>query len=576
MSAGFVFYRGALRDRDFRLLTLAQTQSAIGDWAYNVALVVFVYTATGSAGWVAASTLARMLPRLLVSPYAGVVAERFERVRLMVVLDLLRVVSMAALAIVCAVSAPVWLAIALASLSSVIGCAYAPATAAMTPQLLGEEELAAGNALGELINNLAIIAGPAVGALVLAVADTSLVMALDAATFALSALLLARMTARSVPTDVRRDGGVLGQMAVGVKAVVGSSAAALLTGFTLVTTLLYGIDSVLFVTLSERLGTGVNGFGYLLVALGVGGVVGSAFVNRLGALPRLSMVLALGMVAYALPTLILVWVHEPAVAFAVEVVRGIATLVVDVLAMTALQRSLAPELIARVFGVFWALVTLGASLGSLLAPFLLSAFGLDTTLWLDAVVVPVAVGLVYPRLAALDRVAAKTAELLAPRVTALQSLDLFAAAPRTALERLAGSAEDITAEPGTTIVGQDEPADALYVLVEGRIEVTVRAADGAPELLRVMEAPCYFGEIGLLQRIPRTATVTAVDRCLLWRIDGEDFLAALTKTPPSSAFMSGMTLRLQRTSTPREATVPAPRTADRSELHELATPRENP
>ena len=125
-------------------------------------------------------------------------------------------------------------------------------------------------------------------------------------------------------------------------------------------------------------------------------------------------------------------------------------------------------------------------------------------------------------------------------------------------------------------MGQDEPADALYVLVEGRIEVTVRAADGAPELLRVMEAPCYFGEIGLLQRIPRTATVTAVDRCLLWRIDGEDFLAALTKTPPSAAFMSGMTLRLQRTSTPREATVPAPRTADRSELHELAAPRENP
>ena len=123
---------------------------------------------------------------------------------------------------------------------------------------------------------------------------------------------------------------------------------------------------------------------------------------------------------------------------------------------------------------------------------------------------------------------------------------------------------------------QDEPADALYVLAGGRAEVTVRAADGASERVRLMDAPCYFGEIGVLQHIPRTATAAAVDPCVLWRIDSADFLAALTQTPLSAAFMSGMNLRLQRTGTTREATIPAPRTADRIELTEPVSPREIP
>lgn len=535
----------------------------MGDWAYNVALVVYVYQKTGSAAWVSAATLGRMIPMFFASPFGGVLAERFERVRLMITLDLMRSVFLAGLAVTCATSAPAWVAIALAAVNSATGSAYAPATAAMTPQLLGEQDLAAGNALTQLINNVAIIAGPAVGAIVLALGQASVVMGLDAVTFLISAALLSRLRARSVPTDVTKDGGPLRQVAVGIRAVFGSSTALLLTSFTIVTTMLYGADTVLFVFLSKnKLGTGAAGYGYLLVGLGVGGVIASAFVNRLGALPRLSFVLSVGMIAYAAPTLALVWVHAPAAAFAVEVVRGIATLVVDVLAMTALQRSLPPELISRVFGVFWALIIGGLSLGAFVTPFLLNAFGLDTALWLDALVVPVVVLLVYPRLAALDRIASLTAEQLAPRVRVLQLLDLFGAASRPALERLAKAAQEVIVESGIPVLRQDDIADALYVLVDGRVEVTARSEFVAGvEHIRFMSAPCYVGEIGLLEGIPRTATVTAVETCRLWRIDGESFLAGLTETPLSSAFVSGMTMRLKRTHPSRAVTAPGPREA---------------
>lgn len=565
MSAGVGSYRNALANRDFRLLATALTQSAMGDWAYNVALVVWVYERTHSAGWVSAATLGRMIPRLIASPYGGVIAERFERVRLMMTADSVRAVLMAVLACAVGLNWPVIAVIAIAATLSVAATVYDPATSAMLPQLLGEDDLAAGNALTETINNVAIIAGPAIGAIVLALGQPSIVMALDSMTFVISALLLSRVTARSVPTDVTRDGGPLQQMAVGIRAVAGSSTAAILTGFTVVTTLLYGADTVLLVFVSQhKLGTGATGYGYLLVALGVGGVIAATFINRLAALPRLSVVLAVGMIAYAAPTALLVVVHTPALAFAIEVVRGMATIVVDVLAMTALQRSLAPDQIARVFGVFWALVLGGLALGAAITPPILNAAGLDTTLLLAGFVVPGLVVVVYPRLAAVDHLASRQAQLLAPRVSVLGRLDIFAAASQPMLERLARQATDLVAEAGTTIIRQGEAADALYVLLDGSVDVSFRPDNARKDRhIRTMEAPAFFGEIGVLQGVPRTATVTASTAASMLRIDAETFVSALTETSLSGAFLSGMNMRLARTHPDTPVVLPQQR--DRSE-----------
>jgi CRP-like cAMP-binding protein/predicted MFS family arabinose efflux permease len=562
-------YRRALRNRDFRLLTGALTQSAMGDWAYNVALIVYVYNQTHSAAWVSAGTLCRMVPSFFASPYGGVLAERFERIHVMVSADLLRFCTMLSLTVIAATHTAAWVALVVAGVNSVIATTYNPATAAMVPQLLGEDDLAAGNALLETINNVAIIAGPAVGAIVLALGNPATVMGIDSVTFLISAALVSRVHARSEPTDVTRDGGPFRQIAVGVRAIVGSSTAVLLTSFTIVTTALYGTDTVLFLFISkDRLGTGPN-YGYLLVALGVGGIIAAVFVNRLAALPRLSLILSAGMIGYAAPTALLVVVHSPGVAFGVEIVRGVSTLIVDVLAMTALQRSLAPDMISRVFGVFWALVIGGLALGAFVTPFLLNAAGLNTTLLLTAFVVPVGVVLVYPKLASLDRLNAVTASDLAPRVRVFQRLDIFAAASQPVLERLAKEATELVLEPGTTVLRQGDNADALYVLAEGQVEVTARRERGRKEHhIRFMTAPSYVGEIGLLQGISRTATVTAVEPCRVWRIDADAFFEAVTQQPLSSTFVSGMTTRLKRTHTTGAIVLPAQPKADDVDIAE--------
>ena len=535
----------------------------MGDWAYNVALVVYVYEHTHSAAWVSAATLGRMIPRFLSSPYGGVIAERFERVHVMITSDLLRCLAMTAMTIAVAVESPAWGVIAIAAVITVLGSVYDPSTAAMVPQLLGEEDLAAGNAVTEGINNVAIIAGPGIGAIVLALGSTAVVTGIDAVTFLISALLLSRMTARSTPTDVTSDGGALKQMTVGIRAIAKSPTASLLVSFPFFTTFLYGVDTVLFVYLSkEKLGTGANGYGYLLVALGVGGVIATAFVNRAAALPRLSAVMTIGMIAFTLPTLPLIWVHSPVVASLLEVVRGIATLIVDVIAMTALQRSLPPELISRVFGAFWALIILGLGLGALVTPILLDTTSLNLTIALDALVIPVLAVVAFPRLASLDRIAAEQNVRFAPRIRLLESFDIFGAASRPVIERLARTATETIVEPGVVVIREGDAADAWYVLVEGEVDESARGEGARTRHIRTMSAPAYMGEIGLLEQVPRTATIKAKTACKFWRIDGDDFLSALTQSSLSPAFVSGMTVRLHRTHPSRDVTIPQQRISE--------------
>jgi len=66
-------------------------------------------------------------------------------------------------------------------------------------------------------------------------------------------------------------------------------------------------------------------------------------------------------------------------------------------------------------------------------------------------------------------------------------------------------------------------------------------------MLRRLTAPAYFGEIGLLERIPRTATVTRSGECLCEQIDGSVLLEALNGAPPSRTFIENTRSRLQTT-----------------------------
>lgn len=551
-------YRAALTHHDFRLMLGAFAISAIGSWAYNIALWVWIWEATGSAVWIGATSIARFVPALILSTYGGVIAERFERTRVMRVCDAAAMATMGCLALVALLDGPPALALVFASLTSMSAVANDPAVQAMIPQVVGEEDLAAANAAYGTIDNVAVIAGPAIGAGLLLLGPAWIAFAVNASTFGVSVLLVTRMRERSAPTDVTDGGGagVLAQMMVGVRAIWEHSSARVLVGFSVLATLVYGFDTVLFIVLAEeRYGAGSGGVGWFMTGLGVGGVLMAAAVNRLARLPRLGVVITVGMIVFCVPTALLVFVEDFRVAVALQVVRGAGTLVVDVLAITALQRSLAPELVARVFGVFNTLCLAAVALGALVAPVLLAATSLSATLVAVGVGVPILVVATWPWLARMDRVAVERLAALLPRIQVLEVLGIFSAAPRHVLERLAGAATELDLPAGRSFITQGEVADALYVVASGEVEVTARGEDGVERFLTAIRGPAYVGEIGLLEGIPRTATVTTREPTRLWRIEGTEFLDALNDAPAAAVFVETALVRRSRTQAPEDGPV---------------------
>ena len=99
--------RAALRYPAFRSLLAGLAVSQLGDWLYNLALVALVYERTDSVLWAGVTTAARVVPIVALGPLGGVVADRFDRRAVMVACDLIRLVLMAALALVAAASLPI-------------------------------------------------------------------------------------------------------------------------------------------------------------------------------------------------------------------------------------------------------------------------------------------------------------------------------------------------------------------------------------------------------------------------------------------------------------------------------------
>jgi CRP-like cAMP-binding protein len=122
----------------------------------------------------------------------------------------------------------------------------------------------------------------------------------------------------------------------------------------------------------------------------------------------------------------------------------------------------------------------------------------------------------------------------------LSRVPLFAGLNPAALETAERRAKVLIVEPGATVIRQGDAADRFYVIVDGEVEVTQSrgpddgrddGTDDRPKVLRRMGPGEVFGEIGLLSRVPRTATVTATARTTLLALEKRDFLDLVESSP---------------------------------------------
>jgi MFS family permease len=250
--------------RPFHLLLLALATSSLGDWLYNVALLALVYGRTGSPTWVALTTAARVLPVVVLGPLGGVVADRVDRRLLMAGADGMRMVLMVVLALVAATGLPILLAPVLAAAATVASTVAMPAVAASTPRLVAASELQRLNALRSAIGQGALVVGPALGAVVLALSDPIVAILLNALTFAVSAACVLAIGPGSAfqPRDGRDTElpSLLDDLRAGARALRGAPTAVRLVGADVLCSGVYGLLTVMLLLVSRQVGAGAGGY----------------------------------------------------------------------------------------------------------------------------------------------------------------------------------------------------------------------------------------------------------------------------------------------------------------------------
>ena len=376
-------FRTALSVRNIRLLLAGLAASQAGDWLYNLALLALVYERTHSSLWVGLTTAARILPEVALGPLGGILADRVDRRRLMIGSDVIRAITMAALALGALAHAPIVFAPILAALCTGAGSAYAPCVVAILPRLATDEQLPAANAARVSIQSICIVAGPLFGAILMLLGSPAVAFTVNGATFLAGALAVAALphpALRAPAAASEQNPGLRQELKAGWEALRGYNEAMAIVGANVVASAVYGALTVVFVVLGHRLGLGAAGYGYLLAAMGAGGGLAAGISNKAASSenPRRALIASMLAVGAPLPVLALTgWVP---VALLLAGVFGAGMVTAEVVGDTCLQRSLDPAVFARAYGLALPTLLGGIAAGALIAPLTIALVGVSGTL----------------------------------------------------------------------------------------------------------------------------------------------------------------------------------------------------
>jgi MFS family permease len=366
----------------FRWLLSATVVNNVGDGVAISAGPLLVASQTRDPLLVSTALLAEYLPVLLFGLVGGAAADRFDRRRLVVVVNLGRAVVLVALTATI-VSGTVNIALVLVTLF-VLGTAETfadAASSAILPGLVARENLGVANARMQgaflLMNQLVT---PPIGAFLFA-AGMALPFATNAACFALGAVLVSRVVT-STRNELKERPGFVREMVEGVRWLVAHPPMRTLALTILTFNVTYGAAwSVLVLYAGDRLGMNEVGFGLLTTAIAVGGVVGIVSYGRLERRFSLADIMRVGLLIETLTHLSLALTTLPPVALATLVVFGAHAFVWNTTSTVVRQRAVPDELLGRVGGVYRVAIVGGLVIGTPLGGLLAKTFGITAPFW---------------------------------------------------------------------------------------------------------------------------------------------------------------------------------------------------
>jgi len=368
------------------------------------------------------------------------------------------------------------------------------------------------------MEGLGTLVGPLLAGALVALMDVAAVFTAAAGVFLVAAGLLLGVRVRGrVPGTTAPRAPVRRMLGAGFVAVAQAPRPRLLISLGVAQSFVRGCLNVLIVVAAFGiLDGGGSEVGYLTAAIGAGGMIGALGAMTLGS-RRLAVVFGLALVFWGLPIALLAGSAYLPAAIVLLAVVGVANSVEDVAIITLLQRTADEELLTRVLAVLWGVAMGAVAVGSLAAPVIVDAVGVHAAFVVVGLILPLLTIATYRRLIAIDRAVAPSREL-----DLIGEVPMFAPLSLAAKESLAASLVPVAFAPGQRVIRAGEIGDEFYVVAEGELEID------AGGTRTTAAAGDYFGEIALLRDVPRTATVTARAKSLLYALPRSAFLAAVT------------------------------------------------
>ena len=528
---------------EMRRLQLAWAGQSLSIWSFAIALGVYAFDASGTTA-VGVAALVRLLPGALAAPFGGLVGDRSSRRTVLVASAIGNAALLGLATVAAAMDASVGMVFALAGLSTVAICPYVPAEGALMPLVArSPHELSAANVAHSAMDNFGFLAAGLISGVLLAVASPQAVFGMAAIAGLASALLLLRLRPDARPDYAAETSGrVIADVGLGARSLLVDPRLRLVAGAMTLTLFWEGAVDVLAVIIAlDLLGLSQGAVGYLNAAWGIGALLGGGALALLLHRGQLAAGVVIGCLiaglSLALPG---VWVAAAA-GYIAWSGMGLGYTFVEVAGRTLLQRLGSDETLARALSFLESARFAVMALGSIAVPALIALLGVRGT--------AIAFGAILPAFAVLRWSALRALEIGAPvnadRYRLLRGHPIFAPLSMDTLERVSHDLVPVTPGPGEEIVTQGQPGRRFYVIAAGAVEVRI---DG--EFRRNQEAGECFGEIALLQDVPRTASVTALPGCRLFALERHHFIAAVTghrRSGEAAAMVAEERLRVRET-----------------------------
>jgi DHA3 family macrolide efflux protein-like MFS transporter len=377
-------FADVLRNRDFLALWLGQVISQIGDSFTNLALLITVNRLTGSVAAMGLMLISLSVPQLVFSFLAGVVVDRVDRKRVMILSDLLR--GLLVLAFVTVHTAEqVYLFYVVGFLLSSVSVFFTPAKTAMIPRIIkGDDKLLSANALSQTVRVVALLLGPVLAGLAIAWLGTTMAFVVDSVSYFVSAIAILTISTSGQIVDQAKSSLRLiwDRLAEGISYTRHNKTILGIIVTLLVAFLGVGAVEVLFVPyLQGEFGAGPEALGFVQTAQGLGMLVGSVLVGSLAARFRLTRIIAWHVAVLGAAVAFCSLVSELALIVLAMFVVGLTLAPVNAALSTLVQTTVPDAKMGRVSSVVDTTTVLSYLLSMGGAAFLADAFGVRNVLF---------------------------------------------------------------------------------------------------------------------------------------------------------------------------------------------------